>query len=98
MLAGVATLPYDPSVVLVADAAKGVIWQVNTATGNHTVTIDDPTIHWRSKQYGGAIHHLCDIRPDCSGQGCLYLSTRGGLLEDPPGYEVMVFDYQGKNE
>jgi hypothetical protein len=39
----VATLPYDPSVVLVVDAAQGVIWWVNTATGNHGVTIDDPT-------------------------------------------------------
>ncbi|KAM0712618.1 hypothetical protein Q7P35_000064 [Cladosporium inversicolor] len=38
---GVATLPYDPSVVFVADAAKGVIWRVNTATGDHTVAIDD---------------------------------------------------------
>lgn len=40
---GVATLPYDPSVVLVADAAQGVIWRVNTATGDHIVAIDDPT-------------------------------------------------------
>lgn len=40
---GVATLPYDPSVVLVADAAKGVIWRVNTATGDYAITIDDPT-------------------------------------------------------
>lgn len=40
---GIATLPYNPSVVLVADAGKGVIWRVNTATGDHAVTIDDPT-------------------------------------------------------
>jgi hypothetical protein len=39
---GVATLPYDPSVVLVADAAHGVIWRVNTATGNYTKAIDEP--------------------------------------------------------
>lgn len=40
---GVATLPYNPSVVLVADAAKGVVWRVNTATGKYATTIDDPT-------------------------------------------------------
>ena len=40
---GVATLPYDPSVVLVADAAQGAIWRVNTATGDYTMAIDDPT-------------------------------------------------------
>lgn len=40
---GVATLPYDPSVVLVADATKGVIWRVNTATGNYSMAIDNPT-------------------------------------------------------
>jgi hypothetical protein len=40
---GVATLPYDPSVVLVADAAKGVIWRINTTTGDYTMAIDDPT-------------------------------------------------------
>ena len=39
---GVATLPHDPSVVLVADAAQGVIWRVNTATGNYNKAIDDP--------------------------------------------------------
>lgn len=40
---GVATLPYDPSIVLVADAAQGVIWRVNTATGEYAMTINDPT-------------------------------------------------------
>jgi sugar lactone lactonase YvrE len=40
---GVVTLPYDPSVVLVVDAARGVIWRVNTATGNYAMAIDDPT-------------------------------------------------------
>lgn len=39
---GVATLPYDPSDVLVADAAKGVIWRVNTASGHQQKVIDDP--------------------------------------------------------
>ncbi|GAB7326217.1 hypothetical protein MBLNU13_g10211t1 [Cladosporium sp. NU13] len=37
---GVVTLPYDPSVVLVADAAKGVVWRVNAVTGDHTMAID----------------------------------------------------------
>lgn len=40
---GVATLPYDASFVLVADAAQGVVWRVNTATGDHSMMIDDPT-------------------------------------------------------
>lgn len=40
---GVATLPYDPSVVLVADAAQGVVWRVDTATGNYAMAIDDFT-------------------------------------------------------
>jgi sugar lactone lactonase YvrE len=38
---GVATLPYDPSVVLVADAAQGVVWRVNTADGKYSQAIDD---------------------------------------------------------
>ena len=40
---GVATLPYNPSIVLVADAAKGVIWRVNMATGDYAVAINDTT-------------------------------------------------------
>lgn len=40
---GVATLPYDPSFVLVADAAQGIMWRVNTATGEYSTTIDDPS-------------------------------------------------------
>ena len=40
---GVAILPYNPSVVLVADAGQGVVWRVNTATGDHSIAIDDPT-------------------------------------------------------
>lgn len=39
---GVAALPYYPSVVLVTDAAKGIIWRVNTATGHQEKVIDDP--------------------------------------------------------
>lgn len=38
---GVATLPADSSVVLVSDAARGVIWRVNIATGDYSVAIDD---------------------------------------------------------
>lgn len=38
---GVATLPSDPSVVLVADAAQGIIWRVNTATGHYDMAIND---------------------------------------------------------
>jgi len=38
---GVATLPHDPSVVLVADAAQGVIWRVNTDNGRYDMAIDD---------------------------------------------------------
>jgi sugar lactone lactonase YvrE len=41
---GVATLPYDPSVVLVADAAQGVVWRINTADGKYSQAIDDPAL------------------------------------------------------
>lgn len=40
---GVASLHYDPSVVLIADTARGLIWKVNTATGGHEIAIDDPS-------------------------------------------------------
>jgi sugar lactone lactonase YvrE len=39
---GVATLPYDPSMVLVADAAQGIVWRINTADGKYSQAIDDP--------------------------------------------------------
>lgn len=40
----VATFIYDRRDVLVADAAQNGIWQVNTGTGDYTMTFDDPTI------------------------------------------------------
>lgn len=40
----VATFIYDRRDVLVADAAQNVIWQVNTGTGDCTMTFDGPTI------------------------------------------------------
>lgn len=43
LLDGVATLPCDPSFVLVADAAQGVIWRINTATRESSKIIDDPS-------------------------------------------------------
>ena len=38
---GIASLPDDKGVVLLADAAKGVIWRVEVSTGEHDVAISD---------------------------------------------------------
>ncbi len=39
---GATALQYDPGVVLVADASKGLIWRVDTTSGAYSIAIDDP--------------------------------------------------------
>lgn len=46
---GIAPLPSDRGVVLVADAAKGIIWRVDITSGDYTIAIKDPAFQYMSR-------------------------------------------------
>ncbi|KAK4937025.1 hypothetical protein LTR66_015259, partial [Elasticomyces elasticus] len=43
-LNGMATFSREPGLVLVADSIKGVVWKVNTETGDYAVALNDTTM------------------------------------------------------
>ncbi|KAK4580424.1 hypothetical protein LTR86_000627 [Recurvomyces mirabilis] len=42
---GIVPLPSKPTTILIADAAKGLIWKLDTLSGTYTIVIEDDILH-----------------------------------------------------
>ncbi|KAK3671685.1 hypothetical protein LTR78_008418 [Recurvomyces mirabilis] len=42
---GIVSLPSRPTTILIADAAKGLVWKLDTLSGNYTIVIEDDILH-----------------------------------------------------